>query len=62
MKPVIDEELCISCGSCEELCPEVFKLEDIAQVINDDPGEELYGCVRDAIDACPTEAIAILEE
>jgi len=32
----IDEEGCIGCGSCEEICPEVFKLDeetDIASVI-----------------------------
>jgi len=61
VKPVIDEDLCIACGSCEELCPEVFKLNDVAHVIVEAPGEDLYGCVRDACDACPTEAISVTE-
>jgi ferredoxin len=24
----IDDEECIACGSCEEICPEVFKLNE----------------------------------
>ena len=27
-KPVIDKELCISCGNCIELCPAVFGWDD----------------------------------
>ena len=63
MKPVIDSDLCIGDGVCEDLCPEVFQLGDdgLAHVINEDPGEESYGCVRDAIDACPTGAITVEE-
>ena len=28
MRPIVDEDLCIGCGRCEELCPEVFQLGD----------------------------------
>lgn len=28
MKAFIDEELCIGCGQCEEICPEVFEVCD----------------------------------
>ena len=63
MKPVIDSDLCIGDGVCEDLCPEVFQLGDdgLAHVINDNPTDELYGCIRDAVDACPTGAITIEE-
>lgn len=63
MKPVVDASLCIGCGSCETECPEAFRLEDdgISHVIVDDAGPDLYGCIRDAADACPTEAISIVE-
>lgn len=63
MKPKIDEDLCIGDGVCEDLCPDVFQLGDdgLAHVINENPGEELYGCIRDAVDACPTGAITIEE-
>jgi ferredoxin len=49
--------------ACEDLCPDVFRVEDdgISHVINDNPDPELYGCIRDARDACPTDAISIEE-
>ena len=41
MKPVVDEDLCIGCGNCEDECPEVFRLEDdgFAHVITPNPGK-----------------------
>ena len=61
MKPHVDEDLCIGCAACEDLCPEVFRIEDdgLSHVIADEPRESMYGCVRDAADACPTGAISI---
>jgi len=63
MKPVVDEDLCIGCAACEDTCPEVFRLDDggISRVIMPEPGPDMYGCVRDACDACPTDAITIQE-
>jgi ferredoxin len=63
MKPKVDEDLCIGCAACEDVCPEVFVLEDdgLSHVITPDSGPEFYECVREAMDACPTEAISIEE-
>lgn len=63
MKPVVDEDLCIGCAACEDVCPDVFAMEDdgLSHVINETPEPELYGCVRDAADACPVAAITIEE-
>ncbi|MBE0475628.1 MAG: ferredoxin [Coriobacteriia bacterium] len=63
MKPIVDFDLCIGCGLCEEVCPEVFRLEDdgLAHVIDEEPDEELYGPVREAADSCPVDAISIEE-
>ena len=55
---LIDEEECIGCGSCEEICPEVFVLnEDTekAEVINPEGGPE--DLIEEAIEACPVECI-----
>jgi ferredoxin len=57
-KVYIDEEECIGFGSCEEICPEVFKLdEDIekAKVIKPEGGPE--DLVEEAMETCPTECI-----
>jgi ferredoxin len=54
----IDEEECIGCGSCEEICPEVFKLDEDAQkakVIKENGGPE--SLIQEAIEACPVECI-----
>ncbi|HAQ21586.1 MAG TPA: hypothetical protein DCR40_20510 [Prolixibacteraceae bacterium] len=32
IKKVWIEEVCIACGLCEEICPEVFELKDLATV------------------------------
>lgn len=63
MKPVADETLCIGCGLCEQSCPEVFKVNDegIAEVINPNPGPELYRGIQDSVDECPVEAISVEE-
>jgi len=63
MKPTVDTDLCIGCGNCEELCPEVFRLDDdgMSRVIAEHPGPELYECTRDAQDSCPVDAISIEE-
>lgn len=64
MKPIVDEELCIGCGLCQDTCPDVFLLEDdgLAHVINESPGPELYAEVREAAEVCPVEAISITGE
>ncbi|XPV76401.1 MAG: ferredoxin [Desulfovibrio sp.] len=53
----IDLEECIGCGTCAELCPEVFEMnddEEKAYVIKEEGGPE---CVDEAVDTCPVECI-----
>ena len=56
-KPVMNYDLCEGCGTCVELCPEVFELKDDekAYVIGTDKCDS---CDCDeAATSCPTEAI-----
>lgn len=56
----IDEEECIGCQTCVELCPEVFDFDqdtEKAQVRSEAMGSE--GCIQEAVDSCPTSCIKI---
>jgi ferredoxin len=56
--PVVVEEECIACGTCEELVPEVFKVNEnlgFSQVINPHGAPEEK--IREALDACPVQCI-----
>ena len=58
-KPVyIDEEECIGCGSCVEICPEVFQMKEDgekAEVVKSEGGPE--DLIQEAIDTCPVSCI-----
>ena len=64
MKPVVDRDLCIGCGLCEDTCPEIFQVRDdgYAYVIDESPYPELYSCARDGCESCPVEAITLKDE
>lgn len=54
----IDEEECIGCGNCEELCPDIFKLDkerEKSDVIKPQGGSE--ECIEEAMEACPVSCI-----
>lgn len=54
----IDQEECIGCEACVELCPEVFSFdsdEEKASVIEGAGGDQ--ACVEEAIASCPAECI-----
>jgi ferredoxin len=58
-KVVLAEECCIGCGSCAELCPDVFEMNEEtekASVILPEGGNEQ--CIEDAIATCPSECIS----
>jgi len=59
-KIIVDQELCIGCGACVNLCPDVFELDDngISKVISD----ECENCDCEmVINSCPVGAIKIEE-
>jgi ferredoxin len=55
--PYVDQDECISCESCVEICPGVFQMNDDskAEVIDGVTGTE--SCIQEAMDACPAECI-----
>ncbi|MGE5197723.1 MAG: ferredoxin [Deltaproteobacteria bacterium] len=60
MKAVVDQEKCIGCTLCTQVCPEVFKMEGDKAVayVNPVPRELEEKC-KDAAQQCPVEAITV---
>ncbi len=57
MKKVWVDDECIACGTCVDLCPEVFELEgDIATLV-DGADFSLDDKIIESAEACPVEAI-----
>ena len=57
MIPFVEQEECTGCGLCEEVCPEVFQMneDDVSEVYDEDGASE--DKIQEAIDGCPVECI-----
>lgn len=56
---VLDEECCVGCESCVELCPDVFEMDESgekARVILEEGGDP--DCIEEAIETCPSSCIS----
>lgn len=62
MRPVVDEDLCIGCGNCAEICPMVFQLVDDKSKVIDEEACEFTDCCEAAAENCPVGAITIEHE
>ncbi len=62
MKATVDQELCIGCGVCEQICDAVFEMDgDVARVKVETVPVDAEDSCKEAEDACPVEAIAVTE-
>lgn len=60
MKPVINQDLCIGCGTCESICPEVFKLIDGKSTVIELPDYKQYkDQIQQAVNSCPVQCISM---
>tara|TARA_Y100000310_G_scaffold328280_1_gene396169 strand:+ start:272 stop:460 length:189 start_codon:yes stop_codon:yes gene_type:complete len=56
----VNQETCIGCALCNELCGEIFEMDDEAKMkIKRQPvGNEFEAEIKEAIDMCPVGAIS----
>jgi ferredoxin len=64
MKIVVDYERCESNGLCMGILPEVFEVrdDDFMYVLDEHPPEKFRKKVFQAVNACPTQALSVVEE
>ena len=54
---IVDPDACSAHGDCEDIAPEIFRLDDVALVIGSGPDELMLA----AAEACPSTAIRIID-
>ena len=61
MKAIVDESLCIGCGLCSEICPDVFSMSgDVAIVLHEPIHAGFESACQDAKEQCPVNAITLV--
>jgi len=56
---VINSDDCIGCGSYLDICSDVFSFDETATVaIVKKLGVESEGCIKEAMESCPTQCIS----
>jgi len=58
----INEDACTGCGLCEDTCPKIFELNDVAKVKERTDFNEFEEEIKEAAESCPNEAIQFEEE
>ena len=61
MTVYINKDLCIGCGLCASIAPNLFSIgkDGLAELINKDIKHELDEATHEATSSCPVEAILI---
>lgn len=61
MTPRVDENRCIGCGLCVQLCPDLFAIDprQIAIVMGTADSQESIERLEAALDYCPVQAISL---
>jgi ferredoxin len=53
---------CISCGTCEAVCPEVFEITNVSVLKNDADFQANEESIREAAEICPISVIDVEDE
>lgn len=60
MKAKVNQDGCIGCGACEQLCPKVFRLNEngVAEVY-EEVTPDVEALTKEAADTCPVSVIEV---
>jgi ferredoxin len=56
---IVIEDGCISCELCEQVCPEVFEVEEIAVIKPNVDLNAYEDKIREAAESCPVSVIQV---
>lgn len=61
LRASVNKNACIGCGLCTEICPSVFSMnqQGLAEATTSTIDPSMGQAVRDAANACPTNAITV---
>ena len=61
MKGFVDKNICIGCGVCPTVCPEIFEMDDdgLARASENEIADDLVESAKDAEEQCPVNAITV---
>jgi len=62
MKAVVDQQICIGCTLCVQICPDIFKMIREKAVAHKEPvPNDKKECCRRSSQECPVQAINLTE-
>lgn len=60
MKATVNKDLCIGCGACTGVCPDVFTFDDDGKAIaSGEVTADNKAAAQEAADGCPVQAITV---
>jgi ferredoxin len=61
MKGFVDKDICVGCGVCPTVCPEIFEMDDdgLAKASESEIADDLVESAKDAEEQCPVDAINV---
>ncbi|MFW6375925.1 MAG: ferredoxin [Thermoplasmatota archaeon] len=68
VKVTIDQDACIACGMCYNICPEVYEddgsgtaqlVEEYRETVDEGYVSDNIDCTQDGADSCPVDAIQL---
>ena len=64
MKVEVNKDICIGCGLCTNIAPDVFSMNDEgkAKAIDGEIAEKDQPLVEEAVNSCPVSAIKIISK